>query len=170
MRVWRSIATAMVVGLCAAETAAAQASRLPGVRLVPTPTLADAAIAIADGRQRVIYFNPRVLEEVGPDLAAFLLAHEEGHIALGHSRSSVANLGHEDAERLLNAYERDADCYAARLLATHHRSAALSAVTWFRARGTWRPDREHPIGFERATVIESCLAAADWARGGAVGR
>ncbi len=170
MRVWFGIAGAMVVGLCASAPAAAQNSRLPGVRIVRSVILADAAVAITDGRHPVIYVNPRVLEEVGPAMAEFLLAHEEGHIALGHSRIASVNLTPEESERILTNFERDADCYAARALATHHRAAVMTAVAWFRARGSWRPDREHPMGYERATTIESCLAAADYARGGAVGR
>jgi len=164
------IAGAMVVAWCAATSVEAQSSRIPGVRIVSSLVLADAAVAIADSRHPVIYINPRVLEEIGPDMAAFLLAHEEGHIALGHSRIASADMPRAEADRVLLSFERDADCYAARSLASHQRAAALSAVAWFRSRGSWRPDLEHPIGYERATIIESCLAAADWARGGAVGR
>jgi hypothetical protein len=164
------IAAAMVVALCAATSVEAQSSRIPGVRIVPSLVLADAAVAIADARHPVIYINPRVFEEVGPEMAAFLLAHEEGHIALGHSRIASANLSRQEAERVLTDFERDADCYAARTLASQHRAAALSAVAWFRSRGSWRPDLEHPMGYERANIIESCVAAADWTRGGAVGR
>jgi hypothetical protein len=160
----------MVMVLCTATSVEAQSSRIPGVRIVSSLVLADAAVAIADSRHPVIYINPRVFEEVGPDMAAFLLAHEEGHIALGHSRFVAGNLSDSESASRLIAFERDADCYAARSLATHQRAAALSAVAWFRSRGSWRPDLEHPIGYERATIIESCLAAADWARGGAVGR
>lgn len=170
MRGWYGIAGAMALWVSVAPVVRAQTTRLPGVRLVAAPTLGDAAIAIADARSPVIYFNPKVFDEVGPDLATFLLAHEEGHIALGHTRALVAHLGPEESERLLQSFERDADCYAAKLLVTQHRGAATTAAAWFRARATWRPDREHPVGAERANVIESCMAAADWARTGAVGR
>jgi hypothetical protein len=164
------IAGAIMAALCVTTSVEAQSSRIPGVRIVSSLVLADAAVAIADSGHPVIYINPRVFEEVGSEMAAFLLAHEEGHIALGHSRIAAANLSRAEADRVLTSFERDADCYAARSLASHQRAAALSAVAWFRSRGSWRPDEEHPIGYQRATIIESCLAAADWARGGAVGR
>ena len=67
------IAGAMVAALCVTTSVEAQSSRIPGVRIVSSLVLADAAVAIADSGHPVIYINPRVFEEVGSEMAAFLL-------------------------------------------------------------------------------------------------
>jgi hypothetical protein len=58
----------MVMFFCAATSVEAQSSRIPGVRIVSSLVLADAAVAIADSRHPVIYINPRVFEEEECDL------------------------------------------------------------------------------------------------------
>jgi len=124
---------------------------------IATPGLPDAAVAVADARQSVIYYNPRTLAESGPDLAAFLMAHERGHITLGHRRPAPDAMSATAAQALLRRYEREADCWAAATLAVSHRAAVVAAIRYFRNIGGLRADLEHPSGTERAAGITACL-------------
>lgn len=154
-----ALATLAMVGLAAAGSS--QTSGRPiAALMVADPRLGDAAAALVDSDRPIIYYNPTVLQAVGPNLAAFLLAHEEGHLAAGHQRPRDNTLTASEIETLLQGYERDADCYAARRLARDQRGALLSAIAYFQRLGPFRADREHPTGAERAAVIYSCLRGA----------
>lgn len=150
------LAVALVIGL--AEVTAAQdlGAGRPTVPLVANPSLADAAIAVADPFQPVIYYNPGLLRSLGHDFAAFLLAHEEGHIHHGHRLPAPGLLSKTEIHAVLRGYEREADCYAARRLAPDHREAVLAAAAYFRRLGTKRGDDVHPTGRERAETIMAC--------------
>jgi hypothetical protein len=151
-----ALATLAMVGLAAAGSAQTSARPVAAL-MVADPALRDAAAALVDADRPIIYYNPAVLQAVGPDLAAFLLAHEEGHLAAGHRRPRDDTLTASEIETLLQGYEREADCYAARRLAREQRGALLTAIAYFQRLGPFRADREHPTGAERAEVIYRCL-------------
>jgi len=135
----------------------AQGPPRPAVREIATPGLPDAAVAVADAHQPVIYYNPRTMAESGADLAAFLMEHERGHIAHGHRRPAPGAMSATAAQALLRRYEREADCWAAARLAVTHRAAVAAAIRYFRNIGSLRADLEHPSGTERAAGITACL-------------
>ncbi len=143
------LALAVLAGL--GVELSAQTPPPPAAALIAQPKLADAAVALFDSSRAVIYFNPTVLRDVGPDVAAFLLAHEEGHLAYRHRRAA-------QSEALMLQYERQADCYAAALLSPRHPRAVQAAIQYFRSLGSFRADREHPSGTDRAAGIEACFA------------
>jgi hypothetical protein len=135
----------------------AQSLPRPTVREIATPGLPDAAVAVADAHRPVIYYNPRTLAESGPDLAAFLMEHERGHIAHGHRRPAPGAMSATAAQALLRRYEYEADCWAAVTLAVSHQAAVSAAIQYFRNVGALRADLEHPSGTERAAGITACL-------------
>jgi hypothetical protein len=124
------------------------------VREVPDSSLQDVAVAVADPLDPVIYYNPRLMARFGPNLSAFVLAHEYGHIRYGHRRvsSRVA-----DRAALMRQYELEADCYAAAMLAQVRPVAAQVAIEFFTKMGDFRYDEDHPTGDERAIRIGECL-------------
>lgn len=126
------------------------------VREVADSSLQDVAVAVADPLDPVIYYNPRLMTRFGPNLSAFVLAHEYGHIRYGHRRvpSRVA-----DRAALMRQYELEADCYAARMLAQVKPVAAQVAIEFFNKMGEFRYDEDHPTGNERAARIAACLEA-----------
>lgn len=124
------------------------------VREVPDSSLRDVAVAVSDPLDPVIYYNPRLMDRFGPNLSAFVLAHEYGHIRYGHRRVPARV---NDRNALMREYELEADCYAARLLARVKPAAGDAAVEFFRKMGDFRYDDEHPTGTERAGRIERCL-------------
>lgn len=160
MRVWRVLTWILALGsLAAASAAQAPAPFRPAAKLIANPRLADAAIAFTDPPPAVIYYNPNLLREVGPEVAAFLLAHEEGHIVYRHQRPDQPRMTGAVLESLLQRYEREADCYAATRLATDHAAAVTAAIRYFRSLGGFRADREHPTGVDRAEHITACLGS-----------
>ena len=56
--------------------------------------------------------------------------------------------------------ELEADCYAATRLAAEHRDAVEAAIRLFTRMGSFRFDRLHPTGSQRAASLLACLAAA----------
>jgi hypothetical protein len=126
------------------------------VREVPDSSLQDVAVAVADPLDPVIYYNPRLMARFGPNLSAFVLAHEYGHIRYGHRR--VPSRIPERAA-LMRQYELEADCYAAHLLARVKPVAAGVAIEFFTKMAEFRYDDDHPTGDERATRIRQCLQA-----------
>jgi hypothetical protein len=124
------------------------------VREVADSSLQDVAVAVADPLDPVIYYNPRLMTRFGPNLSAFVLAHEYGHIRYGHRRvpSRVP-----DRAALMRRYELEADCYAAHTLARVKPEAARVAIEFFTKMGDFRYDEDHPTGDERALRISGCL-------------
>ena len=57
----------------------------------------------------------------------------------------------------MRQFELEADCYAARMLATAKPDAATVAIEFFVKMGEFRYDEEHPTGTERAEQIASCF-------------
>ena len=53
----------------------------------------------------VIYYNPLILDRLGPDLSAFFMAHERAHISLQHSRSAALGLDPSSRELVLQEKE-----------------------------------------------------------------
>lgn len=132
-----------------------QVQSTPSIRTVPRDTLSDLAIAYADPVDPVIYYNPRLMERYGPEISAFVLAHEQAHIELGHRRPQAKVAG-DALERLLQDWELEADCLAARWLARERPAALLAATSFFRQMGPDRLDREHPSGSARAARLTAC--------------
>lgn len=124
------------------------------VREVADSSLQDVAVAVADPLDPVIYYNPRLMTRFGPNLSAFVLAHEYGHIRYGHRRvpSRVS-----DRAAVMRRYELEADCYAAHMLARVKPVAAAVAIEFFTKMGDFRYDEDHPTGDERAARIQECL-------------
>lgn len=156
MRDWHRCLV-LLVSMGAAGALPAQDVPRPTVREIAAPGLQDAAVAVADADRPVIYYNPRTMAESGPDLAAFLMQHERGHIAYGHRRPAPGAMSVTAAQALVRRYEREADCWAATTLAAAHRAAVLAAIRYFRNIGPLRADLEHPSGMERAAGITACL-------------
>jgi hypothetical protein len=123
------------------------------VREVADSSLRDVAVAVSDPLDPVIYYNPRLMERFGPNLSAFVLAHEYGHIKFGHRRlpNSVS-----DRAAMMRQFELEADCYAAEMLERLKPAAADVAIEFFRKMGDFRYDDEHPTGYERAAKITAC--------------
>jgi hypothetical protein len=136
----------------------AQDARAMRVREVPDSNLRDVAVAVADPRHPVIYYNPRLMERFGPSLSAFVLAHEYGHIHFGHRRIPANRRVSFDRDSLLRKFELEADCYAAQILIRVKPADLRVAVEFFRKMGDFRYDTEHPTGYERADQIERCRA------------
>jgi hypothetical protein len=127
------------------------------IRTVPSETLSDLAVSFADSASPVIYYNPRLMAQYGPELSAFVMAHEYAHIQLGHRRPSVAAVGSREAlEQLLQGWELAADCDAAARLARERPGALQAAMVFFERMGSGRVDREHPAGAARAAQLWAC--------------
>jgi hypothetical protein len=124
------------------------------VREVADSSLQDVAVAVADPLDPVIYYNPRLMTRFGPNLSAFVLAHEYGHIRYGHRRVPARV---SDRAALMRQYELEADCYAARMLIQVKPEAAGVAIEFFTKMGDFRYDEDHPTGDERAARIAACL-------------
>ncbi|MBA2458212.1 MAG: hypothetical protein H0V43_04545 [Gemmatimonadales bacterium] len=120
--------------------------------------LPDAAIAVFDSVRPRIYLNTRLLAWVGPDLAAFLRAHEEGHIAYHHvSERRFGLVRVETPLPVLHGYEFAADCYAGRALRAERPVAVRAALRFFQQRRTLVTDAEHPSMGARADSLIACL-------------
>jgi hypothetical protein len=145
--------------LAAAPRASLAAQRLVDVRQVASDTLHDVAVATYERGRPVIYYNPVLLERVGPQLADFFLAHEFGHIFYGHAGNALADQ-RSDLGALRQRQELEADCYATATLAEQNRPAVEAALEFFNRMGPFRFDNLHPTGAQRAAKILSCLPAA----------
>ena len=120
--------------------------------------LPDAAMAVFDSVRPRIYLNTRLLAWVGPDLAAFLRAHEEGHIAYHHvSERRFGLVRVETPLPVLHGYEFAADCYAGRSLRAERPVAVRAALRFFQQRRTLVTDAEHPSMGARADSLIACL-------------
>jgi putative metallopeptidase-like protein len=130
-------------------------SQASDIRTIANDTLHDLAVAFADPNNPVIYYNPRLLQRFGPEIAAFVLAHERAHIQLGHRRPRT-RMARPALEDLLQSWELAADCIAAAWLARARPSALRAATALFDEMGLGRVDREHPSGIDRAAQLEAC--------------
>ena len=139
---------------------AAAAQRLVDVQPVASDTLHDVAMTAYDRGRPIIYFNPTLMQRVGPQLADFFIAHEYGHVAYGHAGGALSQQD-GDLTTLRQRQELEADCYATRLLAQDNRPAVDAALQFFTRMGPFRFDDLHPSGSQRAAKILSCLPAGD---------
>jgi hypothetical protein len=156
----RASGTLVVTLLLATASAAplAAAQRLVDVREVASDTLHDVAVASYERGRPVIYYNPTLLQRVGPELADFFLAHEYGHIAYGHTGGALAE-PRDDWSALRLKQELEADCYATQILAAENLPAVEAARQFFSRMGPFRFDNLHPSGSQRAAKILACLPA-----------
>jgi hypothetical protein len=136
----------------------ADSSIVARAQLLPRFDLPDAAVAIYDSASPRILFNPTLLAQVGPALSAFLMAHEEGHLAFHHARLRGFGLNASPTPvSTLRSYEFAADCYAVRSLHRSHPEAVVAAIRFFQHRATLATDAEHPSMGERADSLLTCL-------------
>jgi hypothetical protein len=127
-------------------------------RVVARNDMPDAAVAVFDSVTPRIYLNIRLLAQVGPDLAAFLRAHEDGHLAYHHvpeRRFGLARV--ETPAPVLHGYEFAADCYAAQVLRDRRPSAVRAALRFFQQRRELVTDAAHPPMGARADSMIDCL-------------
>jgi Zn-dependent protease with chaperone function len=137
------------------------ADRAPGlpVTVIATDTLRDVAVAVYDVRRPRIYINPMKLQQFGPELTDFFMAHEFGHIRFHHTRANALNADRASRDAMIQLRELEADCYAAATLGLTDPRAVMAAVRFFSQMGPYRFDREHPSGSQRAARILACLPA-----------
>ncbi len=141
---------------------------LTDVRLLATDTLRDVALTRRENGRAVIYYNPALIERVGPLLRDFFIAHEFGHIFYDHDGGALAGRDSNVVE-VRQRQELEADCYAAARLARSSRASIEAAVQFFTRMGLFSHDRFHPSGSRRAANLLACLPAvqADPEREGA---
>src|SRR4051794_7859289 len=84
--------------------------RLVDVQQRASDTLHDVALTTFERGRPVIYYNPGLLQQVGPQLAAFFLAHEYGHVRYGNAGSALLN-GQGELSLVRQRQELEADCY-----------------------------------------------------------
>jgi hypothetical protein len=126
--------------------------------VIPMDELPDAAIAVFDSLAPRIYLNTRLLAQVGPDLAAFLRAHEEGHLAYHHVAERRFGLNRvETPVPVLHAYEFAADCFAGQVLRRKRPAAIRAALRFFQQRRGLVTDSAHPSMGARADRLIDCL-------------
>jgi hypothetical protein len=132
------------------------AQRLVDVREVASDTLRDVAVATYEQGRPVIYYNPTLMQRLGPQLSDFFKAHEYGHIVHGHSGAALSLAGH-DVGTLRQRQELEADCYATAALAERNGPAVSAALQFFTRLGPFRFDNLHPTGAQRAAKILACV-------------
>ena len=127
------IATVIAALLLPAGAHRAQAvQRLMDVRQIATDTLHDLAVAAFENGRPVIYYNPVLMQRVGPELESYFFAHEYGHIRYGHTGSALTSTESDPA-------------------------AVAAAIRFFNRLGPFRFDAWHPSGAQRAAKILACL-------------
>ena len=134
--------------------------RLMDVRQIATDTLHDLAVAAFENGRPVIYYNPTLMQRVGPELEAYFFAHEYGHIRYGHTGAALTT-GEGDLGALRVRQELEADCYAAETLGGTQPEAVNAALRFFTRMGPFTFDAWHPSGAQRAAKILSCLPASE---------
>jgi hypothetical protein len=157
MRTWGH--AALVLGALAVVTARADAQRLIDIRHIATDTLRDVALARFEDGRPTIYYNPALLQRLGPRLTAFFIAHEYGHIRRGHDGAALARGDSSLADRRIRL-ELEADCFAAELVSRDDPDAVREVVEFFLRMGQFRFDKWHPSGSQRAAKILSCVPPA----------
>jgi hypothetical protein len=155
-----ALACLITTALATAGGERAAAQRLVDVQPIESDTLHDVAMTAYEHGRPLIYFNPTLMQRIGPQLADFFIAHEYGHVAYGHAGGALSQ-PHDDLSALRQRQELEADCYATRLLAEDNRPAVEAALQFFTRMGPFRFDDLHPSGSQRAAKILSCLPAGD---------
>ena len=155
-----ALACLITTALATAGGERAAAQRLVDVQPIASDTLHDVAVTAYEHGRPLIYFNPTLMQRIGPQLADFFIAHEYGHVAYGHAGGALSQ-PHDDLSALRQRQELEADCYATRLLAEDNRPAVEAALQFFTRMGPFRFDDLHPSGSQRAAKILSCLPAGD---------
>jgi hypothetical protein len=155
-----ALACLITTALATAGGERAAAQRLVDVRPIVSDTLHDVAVTAYEHGRPVIYFNPTLMQRIGPQLADFFIAHEYGHVAYGHTGGALSQPD-DDLSALRQRQELEADCYATRLLAEDNRPAVEAALQFFTRMGPFRFDDLHPSGSQRAAKILSCLPAGE---------
>jgi hypothetical protein len=131
-------------------------------RVIAMDELPDAAIAVFDSVNPKIYLNTRLLAQIGPDLAAFLRAHEEGHLAYHHVPERRFGLVRvETPAPVLHSYEFAPDCYAAQVLRRERPASVHAAIRFFQKRRDLVTDSAHPSMGARADQLIDCLTDPD---------
>ena len=154
------IATVIAALLLPAGAHRAQAvQRLMDVRQIATDTLQDLAVAAFENGRPVIYYNPVLMQRVGPELETYFFAHEYGHVHYGHTGAALTS-PEGDLGAIRVRQELEADCYAARTLGETDPAAMDAAIRFFTRMGPFRFDNWHPSGAQRAAKILSCLPDA----------
>ena len=149
-----TVVTALLLPAGAEQARAVQ--RLIDVRQIATDTLRDVALARFENGRPVIYYNPTLLQQLGPSLTTFFFAHEYGHIRYGHTGAALL-AAEGDLTAVRQRQELEADCYAARSLAESAPESVRAAVLFFTREGPFRFDAWHPSGSQRAAKILACL-------------
>jgi hypothetical protein len=140
-----------------AALAPAQSAR-GQVREIANYQINDIAIATADPYGYVIYYNPAVVQQVGPLVATFARAHEYGHIYLGHVARHMQAQDPYTRLMLDQQAEIEADLYAARQLADQ--PAVIQATVAFFTHSGNPGDHTHLPGPQRALLIRQAVAQA----------
>lgn len=153
------IASAMVMMLTATPPDSAETVQTEVIAEMAVDTLSDVAVAEYREFGSVIYYNPTALRILGPEISAFLMEHERGHIHYKHTRANALLAGRSELDSVLQGRELAADCYAAASLGRTNRAAVLEAVRFFGRLGSFSFDAAHPAGAQRAATILSCLPA-----------
>src|SRR5919107_994285 len=83
--------------------------RLTDVREVASDTLRDVALVTFVRGRPTIYYNPVLMDRVGPELGRFFLTHEYGHIHNGHTGGALVHDGALD--ELRQRQEVEGGCY-----------------------------------------------------------
>ncbi|HEX2449584.1 MAG TPA: hypothetical protein VHJ69_00505 [Gemmatimonadales bacterium] len=152
----RLMLTAFVALQAAGAGTTAAAQRLVDVRELPVDTLRDLAVVTYELGRPIIYYNPILMQRVGPQMADFFMAHEYGHIANGHAGAALT-LGGTDVGTIRQRQELEADCYATAALAERNGFAVSAALEFFTRLGPFRFDNLHPTGAQRAAKILACI-------------
>lgn len=128
------------------------------IREIPFAGLEDAAMASWDVRGPLIYYNPDLMNKVGPVVGSFFLLHERAHHLLGHLENVIRSGAAGDTE-MLKGFEIEADCWAARQVPA---SAAEEVAVFFeQTQGAESYDHVHATGFERGRRIRACAAGVE---------
>jgi hypothetical protein len=137
-----------------------QAQSLSGIREVPAP-IPDIAIASFDQLGPIIYYNPQIVQRVGPAISAFMRAHEYGHHALGHLQRSLFVIN--PYTRILMAREAEiaADKFATEYWLRENPDVIHAVVEAFESPFTGNlGDITHLPTRDRAQLIKQWVAAA----------
>jgi hypothetical protein len=156
MMVWVSVVGVGLITL-EPELESQNSPQSPPVREIALDTLRDVAVAVYNPKGSVIYYNPDYLQRLGPQLSAFFMAHEYGHLALHHTRAHALAGNRKAFNAKMQDQELAADCYAAAKLGRDNAPAIEAAVHFFTRMGPFRYDVAHPSGSQRAAKILSCV-------------